>query len=46
MEKGHAGWNFWNFITTNYGFCFKISKFDKSAGWNKDVYLGWKISNI
>ena len=40
MEKGHAGWNFGNFITINYGFSLKISKCNKSAGWNKGVQVG------
>ena len=40
MKEGRAGWNFGNFITKNYGFCFKISRFNKSAGWNKDVQFG------
>ena len=34
MKQGRAGWNFRNFITVNYGFCWK---FNKSAGWNKGV---------
>ena len=29
-----------NSITINYNFCFKISKFNKSAGWNKDMQVG------
>ena len=40
MEKSHAGWNFGNFMTINYGFSLKTSKFNKSAGWNKSVQVG------
>ena len=40
MEYGCADWNFGKFITINYGFCSQISKFDKSAGWNKGVQTG------
>ena len=36
----HAGWNFRNFITMDYGFSLKILKFNKSAGWNKGVQVG------
>ena len=40
MELRRAGWNFWNFITTNPSFCLKISKSNKSAGWNKGMHVG------
>ena len=40
MEQGHVDWSFGNFVTMNYGFSLKTSKFDKRAGWNKGVQVG------
>ena len=39
VGKISKGWNFGKFITMNYGFSFKISKFNKSACWNKGVQV-------